>query len=178
MVATASNYSLEYIGFLRSWLALTTSLRSFESSVAAFQLATYSRPSVTEWSLHNTLVARMHSSHCPASYLTVTHLAWSSTCLVPTSASGDFAAISAAQAWAAACTASASGRHCVTSPICSASEALNVLPVSASSLARPASECHFYWDDRAAAEYGESCVYAACLGPQSLASAARCRYQL
>ena len=52
--STANIHSFEYIGFLRSLLALTTSLRSSESSVAAFQLATYSRPSVTEWSLHNT----------------------------------------------------------------------------------------------------------------------------
>ena len=72
---TASIHSFEYVGFLRSLLALTTSLKSSESSVAAFQLATYSRPSVTEWSLHLTLVVKVHSSHCPASHLTVAHLA-------------------------------------------------------------------------------------------------------
>ena len=75
MCGTATIHNFEYFGFLRSLLALTTSLRSSESSVAAFQLATYSRPSVTEWSLHNTLAARLHSSRCPASFSTVTHLA-------------------------------------------------------------------------------------------------------
>ena len=44
----------------------------------------------------------------------------------------------------------------MTSPICSASEALNVLPVSASSLARPASQYISQWDSRAAAEYGKA----------------------
>ena len=44
----------------------------------------------------------------------------------------------------------------MTSPICSASEVLNVLPVSASSLARPAAKCNFHCDSRAAAEYGKA----------------------